>query len=151
MSLALQTIDPVRRRATIAKRHLQVLRRVRLDYWRPSVRGDCCNIPRPCPFVSCRFNLYLDVKDNGNIRLNFPDIDPHQMGASCALDVADEGGATLERVGQAVGVTREMIRQYEERMLEELQSRRTEHGEIDAPRLPDDDELGRPNLPKAWR
>jgi DNA-directed RNA polymerase sigma subunit (sigma70/sigma32) len=33
--------------------------------------------------------------------------------ASCVLDVADNGGITLEEVGELLGVTRERIRQIE--------------------------------------
>jgi len=89
---------------------------------RPQTRADCVKGPRPCPYVACRFNLFLDVKPNGNIRLNFPgtaaaglaEVDGFdRMPASCVLDVADEGGGTLEAVGDALGITREMVRQME--------------------------------------
>jgi len=56
--------------------------------------GHCEGVPRPCPFVSCRHNLYLDVEPNtGEVRLNFPLIEPDEMPAeaSCALDVARAG------------------------------------------------------------
>jgi len=105
------------------------------DYWRPTTRGDCLpgglNCARPCPFVGCRFHLYLDVRPNGNIRLNFPSLDPEQLADSCALDVADEGGATLLRVGDSIGVTREMIRQMEAVILAKLP--RTEDGDLGEP------------------
>ena len=32
---------------------------------------------------------------------------------TCALDVADEGGATLEEIGESMGLTRERVRQIE--------------------------------------
>lgn len=85
---------------------------------RPKTRGDCVDGPRPCPWISCRYSLFLDVKPNGNIRLNFPGIETEvdgfdRMPASCVLDVADEGGGTLEAVGDALGITREMVRQME--------------------------------------
>ena len=41
---------------------------------RPRTVGDCRGGPRPCPFVSCRFNLLMDVDDRGNITLNVPKI-----------------------------------------------------------------------------
>lgn len=67
-----------------------------VDYQRPKTRGECASlrgrntegILNPCPFVSCRHNLYLDVLDTGNIRYNFPDLEPDQMPFSCALDEA---------------------------------------------------------------
>jgi len=85
---------------------------------RPRTRGECANVPRPCPYVSCAHHLYLDVTKAGNLKLNFPDIEPEQMHPerSCALDVADRGGVTLEEVGEAMNMTRERVRQIEERI-----------------------------------
>lgn len=84
---------------------------------RPKTRGDCAGVERPCPYVACKWNLFLDVTENGNVKLNFPDIEPGEMGASCALDVADEGGATLERTGEVLNITRERVRQIDEDVL----------------------------------
>jgi DNA-directed RNA polymerase sigma subunit (sigma70/sigma32) len=36
------------------------------------------------------------------------------MKETCVLDIADNGGLTLEEIGELVGVTRERIRQIEE-------------------------------------
>lgn len=84
------------------------------DVERPRTRADCQDGVRPCPFVSCAHHLYLDVSARtGAIKLNFPDLEPHELVESCALDVADAGGATLERVGEIMNLTRERIRQVE--------------------------------------
>jgi len=92
---------------------------------RPKTRADCANIPRPCPFVSCRFNLYLDVSpDTGAIKLNHPDKDPWDVGESCCLDVADREGVTLEEAGEALGVTRERARQLEQKAIAKAQRAR---------------------------
>lgn len=96
---------------------MPLLERAPADYWRPSVRGDCASFGRPCPFVACRHHLFLDVKANGNIRLNFPLLAPSDLADSCSLDLADEGGLSLLRVGDALGITREMVRQMEEKIL----------------------------------
>jgi len=86
------------------------------EHDRPRTRGDCVNGPRPCPFVSCRWHLYLDVNpSNGTLKLNFPDIEPHDLAESCCLDVADRGGIPLEAAGTAMNITRERVRQLEER------------------------------------
>lgn len=59
-------------------------------------------------------NLYLEVdEETGSLRLNFPNIDPSEMVDSCALDVAGEGGLTLEEVGTRLNITRERVRQLE--------------------------------------
>lgn len=106
-------------------------------YWRPQTRGDCAAIQRPCPFVSCKFNLYLDVSpSDGGIKLNFPDIEPGDMIESCVLDVADRGGESLETVGRMINVTRERLRQIEERALVQLKSSAKFEDEDDGGRVP---------------
>jgi hypothetical protein len=81
---------------------------------RPQARSKCVAGPRPCPYVGCRYHLYLDVsRRTGSIKLNFPDLEVWELAVSCALDVADDGAATLEDVGAIMNVTRERIRQLE--------------------------------------
>jgi hypothetical protein len=91
---------------------------------RPATRAECSAVPRPCPFVSCKHHLYLDVSQRtGSIKLNFPDLEVWEMTtSSCALDVADEGGSTLESVGSILNVTRERVRQLELAALARLAS-----------------------------
>ncbi len=73
----------------------------------PRTRGD----DGPCPFVSCRHHLYLDVQRTGSITLNFPDLEPWELEETCAIDVAIGGGATLERTGELLNCARERVRQ----------------------------------------
>lgn len=88
---------------------------------RPRSRADCASGPRPCMFVSCKHNLYLDVNpETGSIKLNFPDKEIWELEQTCALDVADKGGITLEEVGAIMNLTRERIRQVETRGLLKL-------------------------------
>ena len=96
------------------------LRRLRLlgeqypeRHARPKTRSECEDGIRPCPFVSCKFHLYLDVQQSGSIKFNFPDIEPDEMAFSCALDIAERGGITLEELGEYMNLTRERIRQVE--------------------------------------
>lgn len=89
---------------------------------RPKTRGDCrpggSNSERPCPFAGCRYHLAYDVaKDTGSMRprragIAVEDMSPNE---SCALDVADRGGETLEGVGKIMNLTRERVRQIEAR------------------------------------
>ena len=82
-------------------------------------------MPRPCPFVSCKHHLFLDVSARtGAIKLNFPDLDVWDMKETCALDVADRGGTTLEDVGAIMNLTRERIRQVEVKGLAKLEALR---------------------------
>src|SRR4051812_3931279 len=67
------------------------------EHWRPKTRGECLGMERPCPFVSCRYHLALDVnEERGSIKENFPGIELEDRAETCALDVADQGGETLE-------------------------------------------------------
>ncbi len=92
-----------------------------LDALRPKDREDCRTSERPCPFVSCKYHLYLDVNPHtGSIKLNFPDLEVWELAETCALDVADRGGMTLEEVGELLNLTRERIRQVESTGLEKL-------------------------------
>lgn len=96
------------------------------EYERPSTRGDCqhgAHAERPCPFVSCKHHLYLDVNERtGSIKMNFPDLEVHDLPETCGLDVADRGGITLEEVGELMNLTRERIRQLETRGLYKLKA-----------------------------
>lgn len=107
---------------------------------------DGMNCQRPCPYVTCKYNLFTDVNSrSGGMKLNFPSIEvsdlspfgvedllelseeevtlqetesPGSTFPSCALDVADVGGITLERVGVYLNVTRERARQLEDSALD---------------------------------
>jgi len=91
---------------------------------RPTVRAECLpggrNEARPCPYASCGYHLAYDVTGVGNLRRNHPDLDLWELNETCALDVADLGGVTLEVVSQATHVSRERIRQIEDTALAKL-------------------------------
>jgi hypothetical protein len=92
-----------------------------LEATRPKLRADCAEGARPCPYVSCKFNLYVDVNPRtGSVKMNFPDKELWEIGDTCALDVADRGGITLEEVGAIMNLTRERVRQLETRGLTKL-------------------------------
>ena len=90
---------------------------------RPTKRSECANVPRPCPFVSCRFHLYLDVRNDGVLRLNFPDREPHEMAVSCSLDLATDGPRTLDFIAGLMGVSKERARQLEASGLAKVRGR----------------------------
>jgi hypothetical protein len=116
-----RSINP--RRVTLAERaRLRDLYPEAASIVRPVVRADCVGGHRPCPFVGCRWHLYLEViPKTGSIRLNFPaGTKVEDLDSSCALDVADLGGSTLEAVGSALHLTRERVRQIEERAKDKL-------------------------------
>jgi hypothetical protein len=107
------------------------------DVLRPANRKECMSTQRPCPFVSCKHHLYLDVNpETGSIKLNFPDLDVCDMKETCSLDVADRGGITLEEVGEILNLTRERIRQVEVRGLLKLKMDGAIDGSADLAKLP---------------
>jgi hypothetical protein len=92
-----------------------------VDIPRPGKRSECRQEAGPCPWVACKHHLYLDVNpETGSIKINFPDLEPWEMKDTCALDVAERGGITLEEVGEIMNLTRERIRQVEVRGLLKL-------------------------------
>lgn len=92
---------------------------------RPRTRAECSQEARPCPWVSCKHHLYLDINpETGSIKINFPDLEPWEMKHTCSLDVADAGALTLEEIGFITNLTRERIRQVEVRGLLKLKVRR---------------------------
>jgi hypothetical protein len=92
-----------------------------VDIPRPTSRAECREEVRPCPWVACKHHLYLDINpETGSIKINFPDLEPWELKHTCALDVAERGGITLEEVGEIMNLTRERIRQVEVRGLLKL-------------------------------
>lgn len=90
---------------------------------RPRTRGDCVNGLRPCPWA-CRYSLMYEVTDAGGVKVLHPGpdgfTDQDYTGPSCALDVADDGEHVLEDIAPPLNITRERVRQLEERALRKL-------------------------------
>lgn len=86
----------------------------------PTSRADCTDGPRPCPMVRCKFNLFLDVSAANGIKINFPGREVEDMVHSCALDIADRGGATHDEIGEALNIVRERVRQIEAQAMAKL-------------------------------
>lgn len=107
-----------------------------LEAERPRTRGDCAGGPRPCPWVSCRHHLYLNVDPTtGALQVANVDVPVWEMRESCALDVADEGGHDLYAIADATNVTRERVRQVEVPALLRLKRASDEHELQPLPRV----------------
>src|SRR5687767_11125865 len=90
---------------------------------RPKTRAECRGEQRPCPWVACKHHLYLDINpETGSIKINFPDLEPWELRDTCALEVAERGGSTLDEIGEITNLTRERIRQLEVRGLLKLKA-----------------------------
>ncbi len=123
----------------MGKRKLELLAKEApddVDVERPKTRGDCLSMERPCPFVGCRYHLYMSVSSKGSITFEYPDLEVWELIDTCALDVAEEteetdgptgngegSGVTLERVGLILNLTRERVRQIEVSALTKLRRR----------------------------
>ena len=91
---------------------------------RPRTRKSCGQVPRPCPYVGCKYNLYLDVNPaTGSVKLNFPQLEPHEMRESCALDLAEQGGLNKKEVGKVLNLSRERIRQIQDEAVGKLRDK----------------------------
>lgn len=90
---------------------------------RPKKRSDCDNVQRPCPYISCRYNLFCDVMRTGSLKFNTVHLDPLDVPSdkSCVLDVVEkDGDLTLEATGKLFNLTREMIRQIQDKAMKKL-------------------------------
>jgi len=119
-SRSIRLVRVTRREARAA---VERAREIEAELDRPKTRSECVDGPRPCPHVSCRHHLYLDVNPHtGTIKLNFPDLEVWELGVSCALDIAELGGTPIEAISDLLNVTRERIRQIETKALSKLSS-----------------------------
>lgn len=118
---------PGRRRTRPSSQTIRVSQTQRIPrtphHWRPRTRGDCDTVPRPCPYVGCVHHLWLDATAIGNIKLNFPNIEPWEMRKSCSLDAAERGGMCLDDVAWRMNLTKERVRQLELSARDELNGR----------------------------
>lgn len=98
---------------------------------RPKTRAECGE-ERPCPWVGCKYNNFIDAKGQ-SIVFNFPDKGPEDVPPerSCALDIADRGGATLQDVAKITNLTRERIRQVQAKALSRAEQMLDKLGLVD--------------------
>ncbi len=95
---------------------------------RPKTRGDCVDMPRPCPWLFCRHHLALEtleqrrnLKAKGKRRLpedmdEFVD-EAMDMPETCTLDVAQSGPSDLDEVGELLGVSYVAVQMAESRAM----------------------------------
>lgn len=78
---------------------------------RPKTRADCVDGPRPCPWVGCRYHLYLDARPSGALRLMHGDDVAHlqTMPETCALDCAAKGPHDYDYLARAYNLTRQQV------------------------------------------
>ncbi len=97
-----------------------------LEQLRPRTRADCIdNGLRPCPFVSCRYNLRLDYRpgSGGTQPQSRLPIRPGDEAESCALDIADMGEQAQPRLASLLGCSPRTIGEVEESALVKFKAR----------------------------
>ena len=101
---------------------------------RPLTRADCQpggeHYHRPCPYVSCIHNLFIEVdEDTGDI-VGDPDADPWEQDPdrSCTLDIVDEhpNGIVIEEISDVLQAKIDEMIETEERLLTKLREQRGE-------------------------
>lgn len=80
---------------------------------KPRRRGQCAGGARPCPWVSCRHNLVLDRHHDWEVD-DLP---------TCALDVAEDGGLSVEETAEILGTSREEILWLEREALRKIREK----------------------------
>lgn len=80
---------------------------------RPRTRGECREGIRPCPYVSCRHHLAIDVTRAGSLRLNYPGVEVEEMEHSCSLDLAEQHERSHSDIAVILSMSRERVRQIE--------------------------------------
>lgn len=85
---------------------------IRLNVYQET-RGACRRSPAPCQRGDCRYHT-------SELRHQNRELD-QDRSETCALNLADRGGMTLEEVGKFAGVTRERVRQLQAAALQSLE------------------------------
>jgi len=146
-------VDPERLAPIVSRKRSKTLRmdripsreweRLRREYKRnerfrkrkPTTRAQCIKRglgtpEKPCAYVSCAYNLYLDVARNGNIVVNWPGKQPWEIPQTCALHVAEmmadgkhgDPDTQFVTIAKLLNMSRERARQLEGIILEKVRS-----------------------------
>jgi Sigma-70, region 4 len=91
-------------------------------------RGACRKLEGPCPHTICRYNLTDEPRGTpGEHR-------PPMVVESCVFEAAAAGGMALEDIAARLGVTREAIRQIQNRAIAKIHHELAQQG-LDLPGL----------------
>ena len=95
--------EPIKTRRKRKGAHLKILQfedKAPRDFNRPVIREDCLNMARPCPYVACKYHLFLDLEGSRDttIRVTHGNGDEEKidetlkaMRHTCVLDVVEAG------------------------------------------------------------
>ena len=112
LSITKKSLDAEARRPRVSLRVV--------DPDRPRTRGDCVDGERPCPWLSCRYHLAVDVQRSGSITINpllledaitDDGLDLARLPETCALHVADRGQSPLRAIAVITGTSFQRVKQ----------------------------------------
>lgn len=93
---------------------------------RPLTRGECVDGPRPCPYLSCKYHLAIEVTMGGSIKAMRPDVfdaegvpDLERLDETCVLDVADRAPQPHE-ISELLNIAPQLVERIEERAMKKL-------------------------------
>lgn len=91
----------------------------------PKTRGDCARVVRPCPYLSCRHNLWISLQQEqpGNPKAGKQGettFRPYSM-RNCALDIA-EFATPVDEIAHYMRIHPTRVRQIAEGALEKLRA-----------------------------
>jgi len=95
----------------------------------------------PCPFVGCRYHLYLEVnEETGALKLIFPHLEVWELPETCAIRAADRGALSLDEVGRltnrsqqgVVKIERPALAKVADRSADLAPASRNRHREVEA-------------------
>lgn len=91
-------------------------------------RDACRDGPRPCPFVRCKFHLWMvlgyDRQGHRLMREATSTVEPHSA-TTCSLDVSEQE-RTAREIGEVMGITQRRVQQIVKAALEKLRAKGVE-------------------------
>lgn len=98
-----------------------------LDIIRPKTYDDCLAVgwgtkENPCPFFSCKNNLFLDVNDDGEIKFIHKKKDFDQIPETCLNRAIENGPLDFKQISELIGVVRERARQIKNEAKEKIRN-----------------------------
>lgn len=88
----------------------------------PTTRAGCVALPRPCPALNCRHNLFWEQANGIAERGTFEDAIAfiRQERGACVLDLAEKGGRQDFAVAEVMGMRRQRVNQIEFKALKRI-------------------------------
>lgn len=96
-----------------------------LDIIKPRTYEDCLDAgwgtkENPCPFFSCKNNLFLDVTEDGEIKYIHKKKDFDQIQETCLNRAIENGPLDFKQISELIGVVRERARQIKNEAKEKI-------------------------------